>query len=277
MSYVHDVSAAEFGQAVIQRSNDVPIVVDFWAEWCGPCKQLSPVLEKLAGEYEGAFELVKVDVDANQQLAAQFGVQGIPYVLGFRNGQPVSQFTGALPEPAVREWLDGIMPTAEDRVVDEARDALLEGNEARAEELFREVLATRFDHQEAGTSLAALLISQGRTDEALDMLAPLSPTTEVEKLRAAARLAASQDIDVSVIEARLAADPGDDAARIELAQALAGRSEFEPALDNLLTVVQAKGPHWNEARQAMIDIFEVLGTEHPLTSTYRRRLANYLF
>ncbi len=277
MNYVRDIDTDAFGPAVLQRSHEVPVVVDFWADWCGPCKVLGPVLERLAAEYDGAFELVKVDVDANQQLAAQFGIQSIPNVIAFRNGVPLSQFTGALPEAQVRSFIDGVLPTEADRIVEAARDAVLDGDEARAEELFRQVLASDADHQEAGTGLAALLIARGETDQALIALGKLSPTPEVEKLQAAARLTASQGSDIPALEAALEADPGDEAARIELAQALAARTEFEPALDHLLKVVAAKGAHKDDARQAMLDIFGLLGQSHPLVTTYRRELANALF
>lgn len=277
MSNVKDIDTASFGQAVLQRSHEVPVVVDFWAAWCGPCRTLGPILEKVAGERAGDVDLVKVDVDANQQLAAQFGVQGIPNVIAFRDGEPVSRFTGALPEHAVRQFVDSILPTETDRMVDAARDAVLTGDEPGAEELFRRVLAERQDHQEAGTGLAALLIARGDTDEALIVLGKLSPTAEVERLQAAARLTSSQDSDIPALEARIEADPADEGARIELAQALAAKAEFEPALDLLLKVVAAKGERMDDARQAMLDIFEIVGSSHPLAVTYRRELANALF
>jgi putative thioredoxin len=277
MSNVKDIDTASFGQAVLQRSHEVPVVVDFWAEWCGPCRTLGPILEKVATAYSGDFDLVKVDIDANQPLAAQFGVQGIPNVIAFRNGEPVSRFTGALPEHAVRQFIDGILPTEADRTVDAARDAVLSGDEAGAEELFRQVLVTQVDHQEAGTGLAALLIARTETEEALIVLGKLGPTAEVERLQAAARVTASQDSDIPALEARVEADPADEGSRIELAQALAAKAEYEPALDHLLKVVGAKGPQMDTARQAMLDIFELVGSSHPLAVTYRRELANALF
>jgi putative thioredoxin len=277
MAHVRDITTEEFPQAVLQRSQEVPVVVDFWAEWCGPCKILSPVLEKLADEAAGAFELAKIDVDANPALAAQFGVQGIPMVIAFRHGAPVNSFTGALPESAVQSWLEQILPTEHDRTVDAARDAVLEGDLVSAEARFRAVLSDVPDHLEAGTGLASLLIARGETEEALIVLGKLAPTPEVERLRSAARLSANRNDDVGALEAAVAAAPEDDAARIELAKALAGRAEYEPALDHLLAVVRARGEEQEAARVAMLDIFGVLGDVHPLTSTYRRQLANALF
>jgi len=275
--HVKEVDTQAFSQEVVQRSHEVPVVVDFWAAWCGPCRTLGPTLERLADEYAGAFELAKVDVDQNQALASQFGVQGIPFVLAFRDGRPVSQFTGAIPEPAVRRWLDELLPSTLDQLVEAGRDALIEGNQTQAEELFRRVLTEKSDHQEAGTGLAALLLADGRTAEALDVLRPLGSTPEAEKLRAAARLAASQTGDVAELKAKLAANQSDDETRLRLATALAAGFEYEPALDHLLGLVQYKSLLAEEARNAIVDIFEVLGAGHPLTAAYRRRLANALF
>ena len=274
--HVKAVNAAEFVSEVVQRSHDVPVVVDFWAEWCGPCRTLGPLLERLAEEYAGSFELVKVDVDANQALAQQFGVQGIPYVLAFNGGVPVDQFTGALPEASVRAWLDSVVPSSLDKQVDEARDAMIDGDTVLAEELLRSVLGEKMDHEEAGTALASLLLSQSRNAEALDALAPLSSTSEVQKLRATARISNS-DSDVNELTAALEADPGNDVTRIELGRALAAEAEFEPALDHFLAVVRKKNASLEAARTAMVDVFEVLGPDHPLSLTYRRELASALF
>ena len=275
--YIKDITVEDFQQAVLQKSHEVPVVVDFWAEWCGPCRTLGPTLEKLATEAGGDFLLAKVDVDANQQLAAQFNVQGIPTVIGFRGGAPVDQFTGALPEPAIRKWLEGLLPSELDQVVEQARDAAIAGNLDTAERLFAAVLEQQPDHQEAGTGLAALQIASGRHDEALILLGKLAVTDEVERLQSAARLSASRGSDVAEIEKRLEAEPDSDPLRIELAMALAGRAEYEPALDQLLSVVKARGAGKDDARKAMLDIFEVLGDGHPLTTTYRRQLASALF
>lgn len=275
--YIQEVTTGTFQQAVLQKSHDVPVVVDFWAEWCGPCRTLGPMLERITDEFNGGFILAKVDVDANQQLAAQFGVQGIPTVIGFRGGVPVDQFTGALPERAIRDWLGRLLPSEIDLVVDQARDAAIAGNLETAERLFRAALQEQPDHQEAGTGLASLRIAAGDPDEALVVLGKLVATDEVERLQSAARLAASRGGDINEIAARLDADPDNDRVRIELAMALAARSEFEPALDNLLAVIRARGAGKDDARRAVLDIFEVLGDGHPLTTSYRRQLANALF
>jgi putative thioredoxin len=277
MDHVKDIDQQDFAREVVQRSEEVPVVVDFWAEWCGPCKTLGPALEKVAEEYGGAFVLVKVDVDANQELASQFGIQSIPTVIAFKGGKPAAQFMGAIPETQIRQWVDGLLPTEEDRMVDRARDLVLDGDETAAEEILRQVLERVSDHHDGATALASMLIARGETEEALILLGKLLRTSEVERLEAAARVTAAQEIDVSDLERRLAANPDDDAARLELGQALAARGEYEPALDRLLDVVKSGGDLRDEARQAMVDVFGLIGSDHPLTVSYRKALANALF
>ena len=274
--HVKDVTTSDFQQEVLLKSRDLPVLVDFWAEWCGPCKTLSPLLERLTDEADGAFELAKVDVDANQELSTQFMVQSIPTIVAIKNGREVDRFTGALPEASIRTFIEGILPTELDRMVDEARTALVAGDTAGAEHMLRQVLEMQSDHQEAGTSLAALLIDRGDIDDGLIVLGKLAPDADVERLQAAARLRQSAGDDISELEAAALEDSADMDAQMNLAKALAARSEFEPALDKLLAVVARKGDGREEARQAMVDIFEVLGNEHPLTATYRRQLATAL-
>ncbi len=275
--FVTDATSEEFPRAVLQRSHEVPVVVDFWAEWCGPCKVLGPLLESLAEEARGDFELVKVDVDSSPDLAREFDIQGIPTVIAFRDGAVAGRFTGAQPETRVRQWLEAILPDELDIMVEAARDAALEGDVTQAAHIFQQVLDRQADHPDAGTGLASLMIARGDTDDALIVLGRLAPTPDVERLQAAARLSASRGDDLSDLQAAVDADPDDEGARLALAAALAGRGEFEPALDLMLHAVRARGERWEEGRQGMLDIFEVLGNEHPLTLTYRRQLANALF
>lgn len=277
MSVGKDVDTSAFTQEVLQRSRELPVIVDFWATWCQPCTILSPALEKVTEEAGGAFELVKVDVDANQDLARQYGVQGIPTVIAFRDGEEASRFTGALPERAVAEWVESILPDEYDLMVDQARTARLEDDDTTAEHLYRQVLDARPDHGEAGTSLAAMLIDRGETAEALTILGRLAPDAEVERLQAAARVRAASGLDVSALQAKVDAEPDNGRARLELARALAAQSEYEPALDQLLAEVRRKGELKDEARVQMLDIFEILGSDHPLTTTYRRQLASALY
>ncbi len=274
--FVKDVNTAEFMTAVVERSKQVPVVVDFWAEWCGPCKQLSPLLERVTDEYAGAFELVKVDVDANQQLAGQMRVQGIPTVVAFVNGQPVSQFSGAVPEAQLRQWLaQFVEPPADDRMV-EIEHLLELGAEQAAETKLAALIGDEPNNKEAVLMLAGLLIDGDRIDEATALLDTLPPSTEVDRLRAAASLSAAGG-DVAEISARLEADPANDETRIELGRAYVGIGEFEAALGELLTVVQGRGDAAEAARQVMVEIFSLLGNEHPVTGPWRRRLASALY
>ena len=277
MAHVKDIDQQEFGTEVLQRSNDVPVVVDFWATWCEPCKTLGPALEAIAAEYDGKFDLVKVDVDQNQALSQQFGIQSIPTVIAFKDGKPISQFMGAIPDAQIREFIDAILPTELDLMVEQARDLVLEGDEVAASAVFSQVLEQVPDHAEAGTGLASLLIANGDTESALIVLGRLPRTSDVERLEAAARVTAAQGVDISDLEARLVANPDDAPSRIELAQALAANGEHEAGLDHLLAIVTDKGDHMEQARHAMVDIFGLLGDEHPLTVSYRKALANALF
>jgi putative thioredoxin len=277
MTYVKDVDTASFQRDVIDRSREVPVVVDFWAAWCGPCKVLGPLLEKLAGEFAGGFELAKIDVDSNQELAGQFGVRGIPTVVGFKGGAPVDQFTGALPEHSVLQWLRQIIPSEADRLAATAGDLLDEGDVAAAERSYREALTIDPHHIEAAVGLASLFIDAEKNQEALDLLAALPPTQEVQRLQAAARMGTVDTQAIPQLEARLVADPDDTTARIQLGRALAATHQFEPSLNNLLEAVARGDDARDEARRAMLDVFEVLGPDHELTVAYRRRLASALF
>jgi putative thioredoxin len=276
-SHVKDVTTADFPQDVLSRSREVPVLVDFWAEWCGPCKTLSPLLERLTDEGAGTFELAKVDVDANPELSEQFMIQSIPTVVAIKDGKEVGRFTGALSEASITDFIEDILPTELDGMVDEARTALISGDTSGAEHMLRQVLDEQSDHQDAGTSLAALLIDRGDVEESMIVLGKLVPDSDVERLQAAGRLRQSAGDDISELEIAATENPDDDDSQLHLARALAARSEFEPALDRLLAVVARKTEGKDEARQAMVDIFEVLGNEHPLTGTYRRQLATALY
>ena len=247
---VYDVNEAEFMTAVVERSKTVPVLVDFWAAWCGPCRTLSPLLEKVTTEAEGSFELAKVDVDANPRLAQAFRVQGIPTVIAFKDGAPVSQFTGAIPEASLRQFLNQIVPPPVDPVVLEAEQLADAGDLAGAEAKLNEVLADNPTNLDAALALAGLLLERGATEEALAVLGRQSPTPEVKRLEGAARLLASGDVDLD---------------------------SPEQALPLLMERVTGGGDDGDQARQTMLDIFELLGPDHPQTVHYRRQLANALF
>ncbi|MGZ8784776.1 MAG: thioredoxin [Acidimicrobiia bacterium] len=277
MTFVKDVDNAAFQSEVVERSKQVPVVVDFWAAWCGPCKVLGPLLEKLAAEFEGGFELAKVDVDSNQALAGRFGVQGIPTVVGFKNGLPVSQFTGALPEHNVRQWLRQVVPSEADLLAAAAGDLLDGGDAEAAERDYRQALMIDPHHTDAAIGLASLLIDLERSEEALALLTSIQPTQEVERLQAAARMGAVDTDAIPQLRERLASKPDNVAVRIELGKALAADQQFEASLDLLLEAVALGGETRDAARQGMLDVFEVIGPDNELTVSYRRRLANALF
>lgn len=277
MKFVKDVDSAGFSTDVVERSQAVPVVVDLWAEWCGPCRVLGPVLERLADEYGGAFELAKLDVDANPELARQFQVQGIPTVIAFKDGAPVARFTGALPESQIRTWLKEFVPSELDEKAAAASTIAASGDLATAEGLFREVLAIDSQHEPAATGLAEMLISAGRTDEALSVLAPLPPTAPVQRLAAQARIAHVDTSSIEDLERKLADDPDNGMLLVGLGKALSAAGRTEEGLQHLLRAVTLGADSREDARLAMLDIFELLGPTDPLTGQFRRKLATALF
>ena len=275
MAHVTDVSTAEFATQVVERSHHVPVVVDFWAEWCGPCKVLGPVLERLADEGGGAWELAKVDVDQNQQLAQQFGVQGIPSVVAFKDGAPVAQFTGALPEAQVRDFVGQLVPSALDLTALAAEQALEAGEDDAAEQGFRSVLAEDASHEAAGLGLAGMLLEREERDAALEVLSRLPKSDAVKQLEAYARLSDTSHLDLDQLKE--AASSGESTDLVAYARGLSASATYPEALDALIEVVARKDDHSDEARLIAIDLFELLGPDHPVTAEYRRRLASALF
>jgi len=253
------------------------VVVDFWAPWCGPCRVLGPTLERLADEYQGGFELAKLDVDTNQSLAGRFQVQGIPTVIAFRDGEAVDRFTGALPESQIRAWLRNIIPSETDKTCATALSAASSGDIATAERLFRQVLAVEPTHEEAAVGLADLLVTQGHAQEALALLDPLPPTSKVQRLQAMARIESVDTSSIDDLEAKLADDPDNGVLLVHLGRALSAAGRTQEALDALLRAVVLGGEPREDGRRAMLDIFEVLGPDDPLTGEYRRKLASALF
>ena len=271
-----DVTDADFQAAVIDRSHQIPVVVDLWAPWCGPCRQLGPVLEKVAAQRAGEFELVKINVDENPVSAGQLGARSIPLVIAFRDGAIVNQFVGTKPLSAVMEFINGIAPSKADRLVTAAADALAAGEAGDAEQLLNEALQEDRQHSSARLNLAELLVSQQRYDEALDTLQalPTKPNDPVSRLMAEIRTRMSGSGDLATLEQQVTENPADLGAAISFGKALGAERQFERALEVLLATIQ-KNPAYNEgeARQSVIDLLAVMGPDDPLTREYRQKLA----
>ena len=277
-----DVNEENFEKEVLERSTEVPVMVDFWAEWCGPCKVLGPVLEKLADEYAGEFILTKVNVDENQGLAGAFGIQGIPAVKLFKDGDLASEFTGALPEPMLREFLSKFLPTAADKQALEAQALEEEGKTAEAKALYQTILESDPNHAKALLGLGRLAMNEGDSATALEHLDKVPMVAderkEADRLIARLNLQAGGTANEAALREKVKVEPNNIAARFELAQALAGAEKYEEALNEFLTIVKADREFQDDgARKAIIQIFEVLGPDDPLTDKYRSELAKVLF
>ncbi len=275
-----EVTDSEFESAVIDRSTTLPVVVDLWAPWCGPCRQLAPLLEKIARERSGDFELVKVNVDENPATASRLGARSIPLVVGFRDGKPVAQFIGAQPESAINRFIDQILPSQTDRLVSAAREMIAAHDTTEAQSLLHQALELDRHHEQARVLLAELLQEEGRVDEAIHVLGKIAPNRHDEAAALLARLQLEKagESDVDELERQLQENPQDLDTMVRLGQALAARKSYTEALDILLRAVQTDAS-WKDgaARQAMLDIFNVLGMSDPLTRQYRTRLSNALF
>ncbi len=281
---VMDVTEATFAEDVLERSYTTPVVVDFWAEWCGPCRYLGPVLEKLAAEANGAWTLAKLNVDYAPNLAAQFGIQGIPAVKAFKNGRVVAQFVGAQPETNVRRFLTMLAPTPAARKIDQALEAERAGRWDAATTLYRQALTETPDDPQATLGLGRTLLGLDQLDEGIEWLEKVADHVEVgataRGLMAQARLTREAEAvgGVEGAQARLAANPADLEAQYGLAAAYAAEGEYAPAFDALLALVR-RNRGWKDglARQTMIQLFDLLGDEDPLTREYRGKLSQALF
>jgi putative thioredoxin len=282
-AWVKDVGDAEFEREVIEASRQRPVVVDFWAPWCGPCRMIGPVLEKLAAEHGGAFVLAKVNVDQAQGVAMQYAVEAIPAVKAFRDGRPVLEFVGALPEAQIRAFLNRVLPSAADRLVEQAAD-LEAGKPEEAEAQYRRALEQERNNEAALVGLARVLVARGWDREATELLANAAPGGELgaEAERLSAVLALREQGrafgDEAALRRRVEAEPGNAQARYELGCVLAAAGKYPEALPMLLSA--AERDHALAAakvREAMVKVFQAVGVRSPLADEYRPKLAQLLY
>jgi putative thioredoxin len=281
--WVIDITAATFQQQVIERSRELPVVMDFWAPWCGPCRALGPILERLAAEMNGRFLLAKVNTDENQDLAAGFQIEGIPAVFAIRDGKLVDRFEGLLPEDQVREFINRLVGEA---APDPAADALtLEGRDpAAAQRAYREALAAKPDDEAARIGLArVLLASPDHEAEAADLLRPIEVgelAGEADRLRTVIKLreAPHGEAELAAARANVAANPESAEAYLQLGRVLAAGGEYTLALQALLdAAARDRALGTSAVRELMVEIFTVIGPRSPEADEYRRRLQNMLY
>ena len=282
---IKEGSDAGFVADVIEASRVQPVIVDFWATWCGPCKQLGPALEKAVKATNGAVKLVKIDIDKNPVYAGQLRVQSIPTVYAFDGGKPVDGFTGALPESQVKAFVDKLVKAPAvselDALIAEGREALEAGDTGGAAQSFAEALALAPDNLDAIGGLARCYLAGGDTERAAEVAA-MAPegakNADLESVRATLALARAAPADTAGAERRLAANADDHAARAELAAALAAKGKLAEAADQLLDLI-ARDRDWNEgaARTQLLTVFEAAGQTSEITRQGRRRLSSILF
>ncbi len=278
-SHIVEATSETFAREVIERSSSVPVVVDFWAPWCGPCKLLSPILEKLADEYDGKFLLAKVDIDQNPDLAGQFGVRSIPAVYGVRDNTVVDAFVGVQPEAVIRTWIDRLLPTAAESLAEAAHH--LESTDPRAAEAkYGQALELQADLPQAQIGLARIALAQGQIEDAAARIAALERRgflePEGERLKATLMLQ-SQAVGANSIDAArslVAAHPEDLKLKLALAESLAAAGQYAEALALCLELVERDRKGVGEqARQIMIAIFRLLPPGDELVTEYQRQLS----
>jgi len=282
-NHVVDIDESNAQTLLIEESLNRPVVVDFWADWCGPCKQLMPILEKLAAEYQGAFLLAKVNADEQQMLAQQLGVRSLPTVMVIKDGQPVDGFSGAQPESAVREMLDKHVPSPQADALAEAEQLMAEGDIPGALSLYRGAWEDSGQKPEFTMAYAGALIAANRLDEAEALLADIRMVDQdarYEQLMAQIELQrqAARSPEVEALEADLARDEQNHEVRIKLAVQLGTHGQYREALEHLLVVLRADRDWGNgEAKRVYLDMIATIGKGDPLAAEYQRKLFSLLY
>jgi putative thioredoxin len=287
---VADVTTATFMAEVVDASFDQPVIVDFWAPWCGPCKQLGPILEKVVRAANGAVRMVKLNIDENPEIAQQMRIQSIPAVYAFKEGRPVDGFVGAQPESQVRQFVERLGggaagPSPIEQAMAMAKEAAQTGDHASAAALYSQILQTEKENPDALAGLARAMIAQGDLDKAQQLLGgvpkEIAKHAEIAAAHSALELAEQAHKamgSLGKLRLRIEQNPDDHEARFELATALFGTGERETAIDELLSLFK-RDRNWDEqaARRQLVKFFEVMGATDPLTLSARRRLSSLMF
>lgn len=282
-NYIVDIDESNAQTLLIEESLKRPVVVDFWADWCGPCKQLMPILEKLAAEYQGAFLLAKVNADEQQMLAQQLGVRSLPTVMVIKDGQPIDGFSGAQPESAVREMLDKYVPSPQADSLAEAEQLLAEGDVPGALALYRGAWEESGQKPEFTLAYAGALVTANRLDEAEALLKEIKLVDQdarYEQLMAQIELQrqVARSPEIEALETDLAKDEQNHEVRIKLAVQLSSHGQYREALEHLLVVLRADRDWGNgEAKRVYLDMIATIGKGDPLAAEYQRKLFSLLY